>query len=90
MSPVHSYRGDAVKSKATGTVSADAVNAHTAANLIRRIFRARSSFHSYAIPSPPGGNEAFRGISVEPRKMEDSSSYSTKAKEVVPYIRSAI
>lgn len=57
-----SYRGDAVKSNATGTLSAEAVNAHTDANLIRRILRARSSSHSYAMVSPPGGNEAFRGF----------------------------
>jgi hypothetical protein len=59
VSAVGSYKGDAVKSNATGTLSADAVNAHTDASLIRRIFRARSSSHSYAMLSPPSDNEAF-------------------------------
>jgi hypothetical protein len=62
VSSVGGYRGDAVKSKATRTLSADAVNAHTDANFIRRIFRARPSSHSYAMLSPPTGSEAFRGI----------------------------
>jgi hypothetical protein len=66
------YRGDAVKSKATGTLSADAVNAHTDASLIKRIFRARPLSHSYAILSPPSGNEAFREMGVESRKTEGS------------------
>lgn len=53
MSAVGGYRGDALKSKAIGTLSADAVNAHGDANLIRRIFRARPSSHSDAMLSHP-------------------------------------
>jgi len=48
------YSGDADKSKATGTLSADAVNAHIDAILIKRPRRARPSSHSYAMLSPPG------------------------------------
>lgn len=62
VSLVGGYRGDAVKSTAIGTLSADAVNTYNDASLIRRIFRARSWSHSYAMLTPPGDNEAFRGI----------------------------
>jgi hypothetical protein len=47
------YSGDAVKSKAIGMLSADPVNAHIDAILIKRTRRARPSSHSYAMLSPP-------------------------------------
>lgn len=47
------YSGDAVKSKAIGILSADPVNAHIDAILIKRTRRARPSSHSYAMVSPP-------------------------------------
>ena len=69
------YSGDAVKSKATGTLTADAVDAHTDASIIKRIFRARPSSHSCAMLCPPSGNEAFREIGVESRRAGGSSAY---------------